>query len=71
AHHIHHRIDGGPTRLWNLLSLCEYHHNRHHDGEFDIRRTAGGDLCFETHDGLLLGTATGGCWRRPRRRAGP
>ncbi len=71
AHHIHHWIDGGPTRLWNLLSLCEYHHNRHHDGEYDIRRTAGGDLCFETHDGLLLGTATGGCWRRPGRRAGP
>ncbi len=70
AHHIHHRIDGGPTRLWNLLSLCEYHHNRHHDGEYDIRRTAGGDLCFETHDGLLVGTATGGCWRRSGRRAG-
>ncbi len=71
AHHIHHWIDGGPTRLWNLLSLCEYHHNRHHDGEYDIRRTARGDLCFETHDGLLVGTAAGGCWKRPRRRAGP
>jgi hypothetical protein len=70
-HHIHHWVDGGPTTLWNLVSMCEYHHVRHHDGEFDIRRTAEGDLCFETREGQVLGTATGGCWKRPRVRAGP
>jgi hypothetical protein len=69
-HHIDHWFDLGPTELWNLVSLCGYHHHRHHDGEFDIRRTAEGDLRFETRD-RLLGMATGGCWKRPRVRAGP
>jgi hypothetical protein len=71
AHHIQHWIDGGPTVPWNILSQCEHHHNRHHDGEFDIRRTAEGDLQFIGQNGRLLGTATGGHWKRPRDRAGP
>jgi hypothetical protein len=69
-HHIDHWFDLGPTETWNLVSLCTYHHNRHHDGEFDIRRTAEGDLRFETRD-RLIGMATAGCWKRPRVRAGP
>ena len=70
-HHIHHWIDLGPTKMWNLLSLCRYHHNRHHDGEYEIRRTPEGDLRFETADGRPMGAATGGFWKRPRNRAGP
>jgi hypothetical protein len=70
-HHIHHWIDLGPTKMWNLVSLCRYHHNRHHDGEYEIRRTAEGDLLFETADGRPMGTATGGAWKKPRVRAGP
>jgi hypothetical protein len=70
-HHIRHWADLGPTKRWNLLSLCTYHHNRHHDGEFDIRRTAEGDLRFVAADGRLIGTATGGFWKVPRTRAGP
>jgi hypothetical protein len=70
-HHIHHWIDLGPTTMWNILSLCRYHHNRHHDGEYEIRRTAEGDLRFETADGQQIGMATGGFWKRPRVRAGP
>jgi hypothetical protein len=46
-------------------------HNRHHQGEFDIIRTAEGDLHFVTPDGRLIGTLTGGKWKRPRKRAGP
>jgi hypothetical protein len=69
-HHIDHWFDLGPTELWNLVSLCPYHHHRHHDRDFDIRRTAEGDLRFETRD-RLIGMATGGCWKRPRVRAGP
>ena len=71
AHHIDHWIDGGPTEAWNVLSQCEHHHNRHHEGEFDIRRTRDGDLQFLRRDGTLIGTATGGHWKRPRSRAGP
>ncbi len=70
-HHLHHWADLGPTEMWNLASLCRYHHDRHHDGEYEIRRTAGGDLRFETAGGRLFGTVTGGHWRRPGRRAGP
>ncbi|HEV7465786.1 MAG TPA: DUF222 domain-containing protein [Candidatus Dormibacteraeota bacterium] len=70
-HHIDHWFDLGPTETWNLVSLCGYHHHRHHDGEFDIRRTAEGDLRFETRDRRLIGTATGGAWKAPRVRAGP
>ena len=71
AHHIHHWADGGPTELWNLGSACPGHHDRHHDGEFAIIRTAEGDLDFVTRDGSLIGKVTGGKWKRPRKRAGP
>jgi hypothetical protein len=71
AHHIHHWADGGPTELWNLGSACSGHHDRHHDGEFDIIRTLEGDLHFVTPDGRLIGKVTGGKWKRPRKRAGP
>jgi len=66
AHHIHHWQDGGATELWNLLALCWGHHGRHHHGEFDIRRTAEGDLRFVGRDGKEVGTVSGGHWRRPR-----
>jgi hypothetical protein len=71
VHHIHHREDGGPTEHWNLGSACEWHHNRHHLGEFDIIRTPEGNLRFVTWDGRPMGTVTGGKWKRPRNRPGP
>ncbi|TMD93941.1 MAG: DUF222 domain-containing protein [Chloroflexi bacterium] len=71
AHHIHHWFDGGPTKDWNILSLCSHHHDRHHDGEFEIHRTPEGDLRFVGRDGTEVGTVTGGHWNRPRNRAGP
>lgn len=43
AHHLQHWIDGGPTRLDNLVSLCSRHHHRLHEGGYTIRtRPAGG-----------------------------
>jgi hypothetical protein len=71
AHHIDHADDGGPTELWNLLALCKFHHQRHHDGVFDILRSPEGNLSFVGRDGRILGEVTGGKWKRPRRRAGP
>jgi Domain of unknown function (DUF222)/HNH endonuclease len=33
VHHIIHRADGGPTKLWNLVLLCRTHHRSvHEDG---------------------------------------
>ncbi|XAS76871.1 DUF222 domain-containing protein [Dermatophilaceae bacterium Sec6.4] len=36
CHHITHWADGGPTNVENLISLCPYHHDRHHTGDFTI-----------------------------------
>jgi Domain of unknown function (DUF222)/HNH endonuclease len=61
GHHVVHWVDGGPTELANLVSLCRFHHHRHHEGAFrivategDARRRAGG-FRFETADGRPIG----------------
>ncbi len=56
AHHIKHWADGGPTDLDNLLLLCPFHHQRHHDGGFQIVKLPNGEVRFETHDGHVIGT---------------
>jgi Domain of unknown function (DUF222) len=71
VHHVEHWIDGGPTKIWNGLAMCDPHHDRHHDREFDIRRTLDGDLRFVGRDGKVLGTLTGGHWKDPRQRGSP
>ena len=53
AHHYEHWALGGETNLDNLLLLCGFHHRRHHDGAYRIRKTAGG-YSFETDDGHLI-----------------
>jgi len=54
GHHIKHWIDGGRTDLANLVSLCRFHHGRHHEGKFQIRRDASGDFTFTAADGKPL-----------------
>ncbi|MEZ5234298.1 MAG: HNH endonuclease signature motif containing protein [Acidimicrobiales bacterium] len=41
AHHQHHRADGGPTNLDNLL-LCRRHHRTVHEGGWTVHRSDGG-----------------------------
>jgi hypothetical protein len=36
VHHLVHWRDGGATDLANLLSLCPFHHDAHHRGEFTV-----------------------------------
>jgi hypothetical protein len=36
AHHIRHWIDGGPTSIDNLVTLCRHHHRLVHEGGFTI-----------------------------------
>jgi hypothetical protein len=50
AHHHEHWALGGETNLANLMLLCGFHHRRHHDGAFVIRKTPHG-FVFETSDG--------------------
>jgi hypothetical protein len=54
GHHLKHWVDGGPTDLDNLL-LLPFHHQRHHDGGFQIVTLPRGELRFETHDGHVIG----------------
>jgi len=61
GHHVVHWVDGGPTVLANLVSLCRFHHHRHHDGAFRIVAEADsatrsrGAFRFETSDGRSIG----------------
>jgi len=50
-HHIEYWWRGGPTILSNQISLCEFHHNRLHDGIFRIVKLEGGGFRFETPEG--------------------
>jgi hypothetical protein len=36
CHHVIHWKDGGTTDRWNLLLLCQHHHNAAHDGRWTI-----------------------------------
>ncbi len=42
AHHIVHWANGGPTELSNLISVCDFHHHRLHEGSWNIEATADG-----------------------------
>ncbi len=53
AHHHEHWALGGETNLDNLLLLCGFHHRRHHEGAYRIRKTVDG-FSFETDDGHLI-----------------
>ena len=43
AHHIKHWIDGGETRIDNLVLLCRRHHRAVHEGGFGVEVVEGGD----------------------------
>lgn len=59
GHHVVHWVDGGPTELANLVSLC------HHEGAFRIVAAPDGAardrtaFRFETSDGRPIGTLVG------------
>jgi HNH endonuclease len=54
-HHIQHWINGGPTDLDNLISLCPWHHKVVHDRGYAIAaRPGGADFAFYRPDGTPL-----------------
>ncbi len=54
AHHIEHWVDGGATRLDNLVLLCRRHHRSVHEGGFDVGAAEAGALEFWRPDGARL-----------------
>ena len=51
GHHVRHWCDGGRTELRNLVSLCRFHHRRHHEGRFHVEREPSGGFIFTSADG--------------------
>ncbi len=51
GHHVRHWCDGGRTDLSNLISLCRFHHRRHHEGRFHVKRDPSGGFIFTSADG--------------------
>ncbi len=56
CHHLIHWVDGGPTDTANLASLCPFHHDGHHTGDFTITGNANdpAGLTFTTRTGLPI-----------------
>ena len=53
AHHVRHWIDGGETRLENLVLLCGAHHRLLHHGAFHIT-IEDDDAVFVNRDGEVI-----------------
>lgn len=51
AHHLVHWLDGGPTTLANLISLCGFHHRRVHEHRLTLELDAHGTLTVVDEDG--------------------
>jgi hypothetical protein len=54
AHHIHHWVDGGETKMDNLVLLCRRHHRLVHEGGYGIKIAAEGKVTFTLPDGRVL-----------------
>jgi hypothetical protein len=51
AHHVEHWVDGGQTKLKNLVHLCRTHHRLVHEGGITVAARAGGGWRFARPDG--------------------
>jgi hypothetical protein len=40
--------------LVNIISLCKFHHGRHHEGQFRVMASDGGQFRFETPRGQSI-----------------
>jgi hypothetical protein len=56
GHHVVHWVHGGRTDLANLVSLCRFHHHRHHEGAFAVvaETALPGGFRFETKHGRVI-----------------
>ena len=57
AHHIEHWAKGGETRLSNLVSLCDFHHRKVHEGSVRVEILDDGALRFTYPNGRTIDSA--------------
>jgi len=51
GHHVKHWVNGGETKLSNLVTLCRFHHRLVHEGQVDIQTLDDGAFRFVRPDG--------------------
>ena len=51
GHHVKHWVEGGETKLSNLVSLCRFHHRLVHEGKAAIQTLDDGAFRFVRPDG--------------------
>jgi len=64
VHHIVHWSDQGLTDLPNLVTLCEHHHTRVHEGGWKMTGNANGVLRFMAPTGRVLRSRPSPLWTR-------
>jgi hypothetical protein len=54
AHHVEHWLDGGETKLSNLVHLCRLHHRLVHEDGYTVHLRADGQPLFRTPAGMPI-----------------
>ncbi len=64
VHHIVHWADQGTTDLSNLVTLCDHHHHRVHEGKWQVKGNANGILRFLGPSGRVMASRPSPLWTR-------
>jgi hypothetical protein len=64
VHHVVHWIDQGTTDLPNLVTLCDHHHHRVHEGKWRVTGNANGILRFVGPSGHPMTSRPSPLWTR-------
>jgi hypothetical protein len=66
VHHVVHWVDQGLTDLPNLVTLCDHHHHRVHEGKWEMTGNANGILRFVGPSGHPMTSRPSPLWTRRR-----
>jgi Domain of unknown function (DUF222) len=66
VHHVVHWVDQGLTDLPNLVTLCDHHHHRVHEGKWQMTGNANGILRFVGPSGHAMTSRPSPLWTRRR-----
>jgi Domain of unknown function (DUF222)/HNH endonuclease len=64
VHHVVHWADQGPTDLPNLVTMCDHHHHRLHEGKWRVTGNANGILRFVGPSGRMMTSRPSPLWTR-------